>query len=55
MNEIKPLTSFNDEDIAILSNAMICLIDSTNKALKYTYDPDSLGALQRAVEKIYQP
>ena len=42
---------FTSEEIYILSDAMLELIRTTNKALKLVYDNDSIKALQTTLEK----
>ena len=42
---------FTSEEMYILSDAMLELIRTTNKALKLVYDNDSIKALQTTLEK----
>lgn len=48
---LKDCRQFTEEELRILSKAMICLMDSTNEALRKTYDEESIAALKKSMQK----
>ncbi len=42
---------FTDKELYILSDAMLCLIRQTNKAMKEVYDKECIQTLENAVNQ----
>ena len=49
--EVVTMCEFTDDEIYILSDALLSLIRGTNEALKLTYDKKCIGELQKVARK----